>query len=59
MKAKAKILKINSDNYSYDLGYRYNVQIFINGYYYGLGRFCKTAKEARDYAKAETKRINK
>ena len=32
-------------------GYGYNVQIFIDGIYTGVGKFCKTLADAEAYAK--------
>lgn len=44
-----KVIKIGANEYSRKLGYKYNVQVLVNGKYSGVGRFCKTLKEVETY----------
>ena len=30
-------------------GYEYNVQVLIDGYYSGVGKFCRNKKEVQEY----------
>ena len=39
-----KTTKVNNP-----FGYKYNVQVYVNGIYAGIGRFCKTLKEVETY----------
>lgn len=52
-----KVLKISKTDFSYELGYRYNVQVFISGRYSGVGRFCKTLKEVEVYKRSIRKSV--
>lgn len=38
-----------ADSIVQERGYKYNVQILIDGYYYGNGKFCKNIKEVNEY----------
>lgn len=51
MKVKITFNKIQlQDNCkAYTEGYRYNIQVLFNGFYYGTGRFCKSKQEAEEY----------
>ena len=44
---KVKIINLKDNSQ----GYKYNVQIWVNGYYTGNGRFFKNRREAIAYAR--------
>jgi hypothetical protein len=48
MVTETKIISVKSNPY----GYKYNVQVWVDGYYTGSGRFFKTKSQAVKYAKA-------
>jgi len=55
---------IEKTSFPLDGKYNYNVQKWlsldgVNFYYCGLGKFCKTRKEAKDYIKADKERNNR
>lgn len=43
---------LEADSVLQNKGYKYNVQIYINGVYSGVGRFCKDMQEVNKYIKA-------
>lgn len=53
-----KVIKTGPNEYSRKLGYKYNVQVIINGRYSGVGSFCKTLKEVEAY-KRQVRNLNK
>lgn len=48
MKENMKIIieKVNENDY---FGYSYNVQVIKDGYYCGIGTYCKSLKEAANF----------
>lgn len=50
MKENTKIIieKVNENHY---FGYSYNVQVITDGYYCGIGTYCKNLREAADFIK--------
>jgi hypothetical protein len=51
---EAKLIKVNDNQF----GYKYNVQLWNNGYYSGNGKFFKNKKSAKKFIK-NTKRSYK
>lgn len=49
-KTTAIITKVHDNPMALRYGYYYMVQITVNGYYSGSGRFCYTLEEAKKYA---------
>lgn len=45
---KAIIIE-DADSTAQERGYKYNVQLLIDGYYCGNGKFCKDVKEVNEY----------
>lgn len=43
--------KIGKTETAYSMGYRYDVKLYKNGVYAGVGHFCKSKKEAEAYKK--------
>lgn len=44
-----KIIKINPTESAHVFGFRYNVQEWTDGHYYGNGRYCKSLEEVKRY----------
>lgn len=50
MKENTKIIieKVNENDY---FGYSWNVKVLIDGFYCGIGTYCRNLKEAADFVK--------
>ena len=53
MKKEFKVIKLESDHPAYKYGDRYNVQLLMNGYYCGHGKFCKDMDEVENFIQCE------
>lgn len=56
MKKNTQIIieKVNENDY---FGYSYNIKVLKNGYYCGIGTYCKNLIEAADFIKKYKREI--